>query len=233
MMSRERLPEQHSDGPHVRGRARLLSVEALRRDVRERSGHVADGRERVRVGHQGQAEIEEPDGDAFLLGEQHVRGLHVAVHDPACVRERQALKHLCRSLDRALVTELMRAERLPERRSGHVFVRDVEMLLVGLEPVRAQAVRVAQRRRRFGLSFGARRRPSLSGDDLERKLLTGRLVANEPHRARAAAPERAQGAIPVQDETVRGDGFDGARRHRRLPWPCRAKLLHRPDEAVQ
>ena len=41
-----------------------------------------------------------------LLGEQHVRRLHVAVDDPARVREREPLEHLRRRLDGALVAEL-------------------------------------------------------------------------------------------------------------------------------
>jgi hypothetical protein len=155
------------------------------------------------------------------------------VHDPARVRERQALEYLCRRFYRSFVAELVRAQRLSERRTRDVLVRDVEVLRVGLEPVGAQAVRVAQRRRRLGLPFRTRRGSTFPGDDLQRELLAGRFVAHEPYRSGASAPERAQGAIPVQDQTVRSDGFDGVRRHRCSPWLCRAKLLHRPDEAVQ
>ena len=211
MVPRERLPEEHADRPHVRGRARFLSMQALRRDVCERPGYVADSRERVRVGHQREPEVEEPHRDVLLLGEQHVRRLHVAMDDPARVRERQPLEHLCSRLDRAFVTELMRAQGLPKRLARDVLVRDVEVLGVHFEPVGAQAVGVAQPCRRLGLTLGPRRRPAFPGDDLQRELLPGDLVAHEPHRPRAAAAKWAQGPIPVQDETVRGDGFDGAR----------------------
>ena len=210
-MPGERLPEQDPDRPHVRGGAGLVPMQPLRRDVRERAGHVADGRERVGVGHQGQPEVEEPHRDAVLLGEQHVRRLHVAVNDPARVCEGETFEHLRGRFDGALVAELVRAQRLPQRVARDVLVRDVQVLVVGLEPVRAQAVRVAQRRRRLGLALGPRRGAALPRDDLQRELLTAELVADEPDRPGAAAAERAQGPIAVQDETVRGDGFDGAR----------------------
>ena len=211
MVSRQRFPEEHADRPHIRGRPGFLSMEALRRDVGERPGYVADGRERVRVRHQGQAEVEETHRDALLLGEQHVRRLHVAMDDPARVREREALEHLGSRLDRAFVPELMCAQRLPKRLARDVLVRDIEVLGVRFEPVGAQAVRVAQFRRRLGLALGPGRRPTLPGDDLQRELLAGDLVAHEPHRPGAAASEWAQGPIPVQDEAVRVDGFDGTR----------------------
>ncbi len=228
MVPGKRLPEQHPDRPHVRGGAGLLPMQPLRRDVRERSGHVADGRERVGVGHQGQPEVEEPHRDAVLLGEQHVRRLHVAVHDPARVCECEAFEHLGSRFDGALVTELVRAQCLPQRVARDVLVRDVQVLVVGLEPVGAQAVRVAQRRRGLGLALGPRRGAALPRDDLQGELLTGSLVADEPDRSGAAASEWAQGPIAVQDETVFAfgarlqpgtvinAGFDGAR-HRCSP----------------
>jgi hypothetical protein len=57
-----------------------------------------------------------------------------------------------------------------------------------------------------GLSLGPGGRLPLAGDDLERHLDAGRLVAGEPDRAVAAASERLQRAVPAEDELVRRDG---------------------------
>ena len=103
----------------------------------------------------------------LLLGDEHVRGLHVAVHDPARVGEREPLEDLRRSLDRALVVQVAGAQSLSQRAPRDVLVRDVEMLVVGLEPVRAQAVRVVEARGRRRLPLRARARASFLGDDLE------------------------------------------------------------------
>src|SRR5262245_11091226 len=90
------------------------------------------------------------------------------------------------------------------------------MLLVGLEPVRAQAVRVSQRRRRLRLPLGPRRGASLLRDHLQGELLAGGLVPDEPYGPRAAATERPQGPVAAQHEAAREDGFGGAR-HRCSP----------------
>src|SRR5512133_55615 len=84
------------------------------------------------------------------------------------------------------------------------------MLVVGLEPVRAQAVRVVEARGRRRLPLRARSRAAFLGDDLESDIPAGRLVPRQPHRARAAASEGAQGPVAAEHQAVRRHGFDGA-----------------------
>jgi len=168
MVSRERLPEQHADRPDIGRRPGLLPVQPLGRDVRERPRNVADGSQRVRVLHLGESEVEEPHRNVLLLGDEHVRGLHVAVHDPARMREGEPFEDLSGGLDRAFVVQLAGPKRLAKRRARHVLVRDVQVLVVGLESVCAQAMRVPEPRRRRRLAFRTRRRASLLGDDLQR-----------------------------------------------------------------
>ena len=185
-------------------------MQALRRDVRERPGHVSDRRQRVRVLQLRKPEVEEPHRYVLLLGDQHVRGLHIAVHDPARVGEGEPLEDLRRGLDGALVVQVAGAQSLTQRAPRDVLVRDVEMLVVCLEAVRAQAVRMVEARcgRRFPLR--ARARAAFLGDDLERDVAAGLLVPRQPHRPRAAASERAQGPVSAEHEAVRRHGFDGA-----------------------
>src|SRR5215510_14004927 len=75
---------------------------------------------------------------------------------------------------------------------------------------------------RLSFFFSSRRRHTRWPRDWSSDVCSSDLVADEPDRARSPAPERAQGPIPVQDETVRDDGFRGAR-HRCTPLapPCK------------
>ncbi len=56
----KRLPEHHADRPDVGRLRRVLAGEPLRRDVRERAGNVALRRQRLRLGHAGEPEVEQP-----------------------------------------------------------------------------------------------------------------------------------------------------------------------------
>ena len=59
--------------------------------------------------------------------------------------------------------------------------------------------------RRLGLALGPRRRLALARDDLERDVEARALVAGEPDRARAAAAERPQRPVAVEDELDAGE----------------------------
>ena len=61
---------------------------------------------------------------------------------------------------------------------------------------------MAQAGRGGGLALGARGGLALAGDDLQSDVEPRLLVAGEPDRPRAAAPERAQRAVSVEDEPV-------------------------------
>ena len=221
----ERLPEQDADGPHVRLRARRLSLEALGRDVRERAGHVAGGRERVGLVEERQAEVEEAHGDAVLVvGQQHVRRLDVAVDDPELVRVREPFENLRTGLHRSTVVQPAGTQGVAERLAGDVLVRDVRVLGVRSEISGFQAALVVEARRGLVLALGARGRLSFTRDDLERDLVALELVPGEPDGARAAAAERLDGAVATEDQFILRDS-DGGGRHRTVPWPRARKVL--------
>ena len=105
MTACERLPEQHADGPDVRGRRRGVAPEPFRRDVRERSRNVAGRGQRLRLRQARKAEVQQ--ADRSVLGrEQNVRRLDVAVDDAAYMCVREPLEHLRRGFDRRLVVEV-------------------------------------------------------------------------------------------------------------------------------
>jgi hypothetical protein len=177
--------------------------ESFRRDVGERAGHVSGGRQRLLLGELGEAEVEQTYRDGAAFREQHVRGLHVPVGDPALVRVRQPFEHLRGRLDRSCVIEPPGPHCLPHRLAGHVLVRNVDVARVAVEAVGAETALVAQARCRERLALRARGGLALARDDLESDVEAVLLVAREPDRARAAAAERAQGSVALGDELAR------------------------------
>ena len=141
--------------------------------------------------------------------------------DAVCVCVSEAVEHLRGRLDRLRVGELARAKCLPQGLSLYVLVRDVHVPGVAAEVVGANAPRMAQ----TGCSFGFAGRAGLSfplaGDDLERDVESGPLVACQPDRAGGAATERPQWAITVEDQAELC-GVSG-RRHQPPPLRHRQK----------
>ena len=68
---------------------------------------------------------------------------------------------------------------------------------------------MAELRGGCSLALGAGRRLALTGDDLECDVEARLLVAGEPDRARAAAAERSQRAVAVEDELDAGELWGG------------------------
>jgi hypothetical protein len=130
MTAGEGFPEQDADGPDIRRRAGVLPPEPLRRDVRQRAGHVAGCGEGVGFVEEGEPEVEQADRDTLLVGEQHVRRLDVAVHDPARVRVCEAFEDLGRRLDRLPFVQAPIPQRLPQGAAGDVLICDVHVPVV-------------------------------------------------------------------------------------------------------
>ena len=194
-------------------RRRVAAGEALGGDVRERSGNVADRRQRVGAVELREPEVEEADRELVPILDEDVRGLHVAVDDPGAMRVRERVEHLRGDLHGVLDRTAPRADRLAQRASGDVLVRDVDVARVVTDVVRANAAVVAQAACGERLALGARGRLALARDDLQRDVEAVPLVECEPDRAGAAAPERAHGSIAPENELLGGrDGRDG--RHR-------------------
>src|SRR5262249_52400372 len=126
-----------------------------------------------------------------------------------CMRVRKAVAHLRAGLDRGIVRQFAGAQGLAVRASRDEFVRDVDVTRVAAESPGTQAGGMAQLRGGRGLSLGPRSRPALAGDVLERAVEARPLVAGEPDRARAAATERTERPVAVQDEFDAGECWGG------------------------
>ena len=233
MASRERLPEQYAHRPDVRGRTRCFAAKALGRDVRERAGDVAYGRERLVLVHHGEAEVEELDARVRAVREEDVRRLHVAVDDAVRVRVRKPVENLRACFEHGSVVERIVANRFAERPAGNVLVDDVHVARVTGERVSAQAAFVAELRRGACLALGAGSRVAFAGDDLQRHFGAALLLHGQPNRARAPRPEGPDRPVAPEHERSRGD-CSGRSRHRHRPlWPCRAELLsHGPGRSM-
>ena len=101
MLAGERLPEQDADRPDVCGRGRRQALQALGRDVGERSRDVARAQSACRTRpsaparSRGVARRRRPVR-VQVLRQQDVRRLHVAVDDPACRGHARALRRSAR-----------------------------------------------------------------------------------------------------------------------------------------
>ena len=127
MAAGQPFPEQHTDRPHVGGRAGLLPTQALGRDVRQRPRDVADRRQRLLLAHEREPEVEQLHAHAGRFGEEHVRGLHVAMDDSLRMGVRQTVEDLRRRLQHVRVAERLRPQRLTQRPPDDVLVGDVDV----------------------------------------------------------------------------------------------------------
>jgi hypothetical protein len=204
--AREGLPEHHTHRPHVAGGGRRFAAQPLRRDVRERPGHVSDGRERLGLGEAREPEVEQADRDLRLVLQQDIRRLDVAVHDPLSMRVRETFQDLRGGLDRGGVCQLPASRRLAQGRAGDVLVRDVHVLPVACVCVDALAAGMAEFGSSAGLTLRARACLAFARDDLERHVQTRLLVPRKPDRAGAAAAQRPDRAVPGEYELAGGEG---------------------------
>ena len=205
MPPRERLPQQDADRPDVGCGPCRLACQPLRRDIGERSRHVARGRQRLLLGDEREPEIEQLHGD-----------LDAVVQD---LRSR---------LDRRLVVELAALERVSQGPPRHVLVGDVDVALVAGKGVGAQAVWMPKLGGCGRLALGPRPGGSGSRNDLERDLSVSLQVAGVPDRPHPAAAERAQRAVAAEDEPARGCCCRGLRHpgesfrvDGETPFPCK------------
>ena len=196
----EGLPEDHADRPDVAPLGGLVAAEALGRDVRQGAGDVADGGQRVGLVELRKAEVEDTHRGLGALLDEHVRGLDVAMDDSPPMRVREPVEHLRGDLDCGGVVDVIGAEHLAQGAAADVFVRDVDMAAVAAEVVRPHAALVTQTGGGLHLTGRSRRALPLARHDLQRDVEACLLVARQPDRARAAASERLERAIPVEDE---------------------------------
>ena len=227
------LPQQHADRPHVGRGSRRLPTEPFRRDVRERAGNVAGGRQRLRLWESREPEVEQPHRHAIAVCEQDVRRLHVAVNDPARMRVRKPFEHLNGGFDRRRVVELARAQSLAKRAPRRVLVRDVDVLRVAAEPVGALAARMPETGGRLCLPLRARARLALPRDDLQGDVEPVLLVPSKPHGSRPTRPERPEGAVPAEDQIGLKSGCSGVLHGFWMGWPDGGQVLFRPDYGIE
>ena len=167
-----------------------MAVEALGRDVGERPRDVSDRGQRVELLHLREPEVEEADVDLVGLAEEDVRGLHVAVDDPAAVGVRERVEDLRGGLDCLAVVELAGGQRLTERAPRDVLVGDVDVARVAGKRIDPLAARVAQGGGGARLALGPFGDPTLSDHHLERDVQAVALVPSEPHMPHATGAQR-------------------------------------------
>src|SRR5438445_4829686 len=122
------------------------------------------------------------------------------MQDPGGVSVSEAVADLRARLDRGVLRHVAVAKHLTVRAPWHELVRDVDVPRVAPEGVCAETRRMAQLCGGLRLALGPRSGLALARDDLERDVQSRLLVARKPDRAGAAATQRPQGPVAVEDE---------------------------------
>ena len=241
--SGQHLEEDRARREEIRARVERLAGDLLGRHVARRPEHDAGAgqlprgarecRRALRVGARArEAEVEELHP---VRREEDVRGLQVAVDDPALVQRLEGGEHPER--DREGVGDAERAASQPLRRrlALEELHRDEELALVLADLVELAHVRVVDRGRGAGLPpepparrvVGAERRHLLQGDGAAEPLVPGGV--DDAHPALAELPGHGVGA----DARGHAVGSGRVRRVRRLgrrraPQPVRQRTEGAP-----
>ena len=214
VQAREDAIEQHAELPHVgRGAADLLA-EGLGGQVAQRSHHEARGGEGRGVeflGEAHQAEVE--DLHHALAGEEHVRGLHVAVDQAPFVGVGQPLRRLGHDLR---PVEGVEPSLLHEGREGlslHELHRVEADASLVVEVVDADEVGVVQPGETADLALEAEGEVAVVhevlADHLDRHAPIESLVPGQVDLAHAAASQAAENGVSPRRGRVEEDGSRG------------------------
>ncbi len=174
----------------------------LGREVRGGAHHRAGARERVARLRTGDAEV----GDLHLTlwRDQHVAGLHVAVHDAVRVRERQRVGDLGRDAHRVRRGEtFVRLQDLAQRLAGDVLHHDEGGVVLLAPVVDRDDVRVVESGRGLRLASeafdvgGVRR--ELGKEHLHRDAPVEQSVVSEVHVGHAAVADLLAQLVAVRE----------------------------------
>ena len=233
----ERLVDDEAERVGVGGRRHPLAPRLLGRHVRERPDHVAGPRDGVVVAEAGDPEVRElrrrtvPRG----VGADDVRRLHVAVHDPACVRVGEGVAQRGADAQHVAVRERPRVLELREGRPADELGDEDPAVLVAARLVEGDDRRMTEARGRDGLARRAlarlvARALGVHRDALDRDVAVEVLVVRLPHDAHAAAAETAAQPVAPEDElapSCAGDHSGGLVVHLvRVRRGCRVSSLH-------
>ena len=128
LFAHEHLVQHDAERIDVAARIRGAASHELGREIGDRAEELLSG---GGVGRRGPRETEVADLDAPVFGEQHVLGLHVAVHDSCAVCGRESGEHGVHDRDRLRYREpLLFAQQLAEGDPRQVLHHQIRQLAV-------------------------------------------------------------------------------------------------------
>ena len=195
----EREPGRPDVGRTGGARARRL----LRRHVRERPEHALVDRLVARVLVACDAEVGE--GDGAVAGDEDVRGLDVAMHDPARVCIGEGVAHRGDRAHGLLVVEAAPVEALPLDELRH----EVDVVVVVLDAEHGVDVGVVELARRASLAVGPRGEALAAAEHLHRDPLAA-VGARAVDGAESAPSELLLDRVAVRHQAS-GEGWGQGR----------------------
>ena len=211
--ARQRVEEQAAQRVHVGPRVGALALDLLRWHVVRRAHERTGPRQRrARPGSLGQPEV----GQVHVLlpvrrGQHHVRGLDVAVHQPAAVGGVECSRDLLDDPDRAFrLDPALGHDHRPQIGPLDPAHRDEQLALRVARLVDRDHVRVLDRRGQARLALEARTEVRLGGqlrhDQLERDLPVEAHLGRAVHAAHPALSGEALDPVAGQDRANRDLG---------------------------
>ena len=200
----ERLVEDERQRVEVGLGARRAALGLLGRHVGQRADDVARARQDVVAGDPRDAEVGQlgqPVAVAAAVGDDHVAGLDVAVHDPAPVRVGERVAQRDADAQDVAVRQGAVGHEVAERAPADELGDEVDGVVVAARLVERDDPGVRQARGGLGLALGARAdRGVVDGDALDRDGALEALVVREPDDAEAARPQPAHEPVAAEDE---------------------------------
>src|SRR5213078_20139 len=142
------------------------------------------------------------DLDAAVLGDEHVTGLEIAMHDAAVVCGRERLRDLHGVVDRLAYWQRGAAEPVPQRRSVEQLGHEIERAIVYADIEDGQNSRMVQRARGAGLLLEAAPAiwilTDLRRQHLDRDISTQPFVTCAIHLAHSASADRRNDLVVVE-----------------------------------
>ena len=204
----EALQQDKTQCVHVRWRPGFCASSLLRTQIVGGADDQTSLGQPGRVRHPGYPEIGKFDAlKVRSVGEQHVARLHIPMHDPALMDERQGLRKGSTDLPQLSLTQRTSRQPIGQCRPADELHHQERSILVGIDPCieDGDQAGMIQARQELGLVLPALRVGIRAGPrrkDLHRDRTAQDTVLRQIHLRHAASAQQSLQAIPTREDTA-------------------------------